>query len=197
MISSGGNADSNMVAQAATASVCAESATSPRAVSISLQNCWISIAAKDATQPSEQTRAWNRRAFTRSRSSLTAVSQTGESIPDVSVLTGRPEGPDLRNRTQPDSPDTRHETTDQKVGGLSPSERATYQQVRAISLTGLSDAVDLCERLPALLRVDIAAFGKTDFDAADNGGQPLGVRQTVAVATDQMVSALSRRPLLN
>ena len=40
--------------------------------------------------------------------------------------------PDLRIRTPADSPDARHETTDQKVGGSSPSERATYTQVRAI-----------------------------------------------------------------
>jgi hypothetical protein len=41
--------------------------------------------------------------------------------------------PDLRNRTPMDLTDIRHETTDQKVGGSGPSDRATYPQVRAIS----------------------------------------------------------------
>ena len=57
-------------------------------------------------------------------SSLTALSQTGESSPDADALTGLPTDPDLHNRTPADSPDTWHETTDQKVGGSSPSERA-------------------------------------------------------------------------
>jgi hypothetical protein len=58
------------------------------------------------------------------RPSLTALSQTGESNPDTDALTGLPTDPDLHNRTPADSPDTRHETTDQKAGGSSPSERA-------------------------------------------------------------------------
>ena len=47
--------------------------------------------------------------------SLTALSQTGESRPDSSALTSQPTDLDLRNRTPTDSPDTRYETTDQKV----------------------------------------------------------------------------------
>ena len=47
-------------------------------------------------------------------SSLTALSQTGESSPDADALTGLPTDPDLHNRTPADSPDTWHETTDQK-----------------------------------------------------------------------------------
>ena len=47
------------------------------------------------------------------RPSLTALSQTGESSPDTDALTGLPTDPDLHNRTPADSPDTRHETTDQ------------------------------------------------------------------------------------
>ena len=49
-------------------------------------------------------------------SSLTALSQTDELIPDLAVLAGQPMDPDLRNRTPADSPDAQHETTDQKVG---------------------------------------------------------------------------------
>ena len=45
--------------------------------------------------------------------SLTALSQTGEPIPDADGSAGRATDPDLGNRTAPDSPDTRHETTDQ------------------------------------------------------------------------------------
>jgi hypothetical protein len=37
---------------------------------------------------------------------------------------------DLRIRTPVDPPDARHETTDQKVGGSSPSERAEHPQVK-------------------------------------------------------------------
>jgi hypothetical protein len=47
--------------------------------------------------------------------SLTALSQTGEPIPDADGSAGRATDPDLGNRTAPDSPDTRHETTDQKA----------------------------------------------------------------------------------
>ena len=57
------------------------------------------------------------------RPSLTALSQTGESSPDTDALTGLPTDPDLHNRTPADSPDTRHETTDQKIavqGALTP-----------------------------------------------------------------------------
>jgi hypothetical protein len=58
--------------------------------------------------------------------------------------------PDLRQWTLSERPDVRHETTDQKVGGSSPSERATYSQVRAtfsgvrgglLACCGLEDAV--------------------------------------------------------
>ena len=42
--------------------------------------------------------------------------QTGELIPDTDASAGRATDPDLGNRTALDSPDARHETTDQKVG---------------------------------------------------------------------------------
>jgi hypothetical protein len=48
--------------------------------------------------------------------SLTALSQTGEPIPDADGSAGRATAPDLGNRTEPDSPDTPHETMDQKAG---------------------------------------------------------------------------------
>jgi hypothetical protein len=60
--------------------------------------------------------------------SLTALSQTGESSPDADALTGLPTDPDLHNRTPADSPDTWHETTDQKgtklKGGCRPGPAA-------------------------------------------------------------------------
>jgi hypothetical protein len=50
---------------------------------------------------------------------LTALSQTRELASDLGVLVGAPMDPDLHGRTRPDW----HGTTDQKVGGSSPSER--------------------------------------------------------------------------
>ena len=47
--------------------------------------------------------------------SLTALSHTGEPIPDEDAGAGRATDPDLGIRTVPDSPDTRHETTDRKA----------------------------------------------------------------------------------
>jgi len=64
--------------------------------------------------------------------SLTAVSQTGGTAPDSGVLCGHPVDPDLRKRTRQHWPDVLYATTDQKVGGSSPSERARQTQVRAI-----------------------------------------------------------------
>jgi hypothetical protein len=59
---------------------------------------------------------------------LTAVSQTGETAPDENVLTGRAVDPDLRIRTPADWPDVWYGTTDQKVGGSNPSERARVRR---------------------------------------------------------------------
>ena len=47
---------------------------------------------------------------------LTALSQTGGLPLDLGVIIGLPMDPDLHGGTRPDSPDTRHENTDQKVG---------------------------------------------------------------------------------
>ena len=55
---------------------------------------------------------------------LTALSQTGCPTQDLGAAIGQRTDPDLRIRTPADSPDIRHGTTDQKVGGSSPSERA-------------------------------------------------------------------------
>jgi hypothetical protein len=55
---------------------------------------------------------------------LTALSQTAGTAPDSGVLSGHSMDPDLRKQTSAHWPDVRHETTDQKVGGSSPSERA-------------------------------------------------------------------------
>ena len=56
--------------------------------------------------------------------SLTAVSHTGGTAPDSGILFGHPVDPDLREQTRPHWPDVFPATTDQKVGGSSPSERA-------------------------------------------------------------------------
>jgi hypothetical protein len=44
--------------------------------------------------------------------SLTAVSHTGGTAPDLGVLAGHPADPDLRQRTPADWPDGWHATTD-------------------------------------------------------------------------------------
>lgn len=46
------------------------------------------------------------------------------------------------------------------------------------------------ERIVELLRVDIAAFGKTDFDAADGESQPLDVRRAAEDAVRRAAGAL-------
>ena len=58
---------------------------------------------------------------------LTHVSQTGDEEPDSVVLDGRVMDPDLLVWMSVDSLDVRHETTDQKVGGSSPSECANVR----------------------------------------------------------------------
>jgi hypothetical protein len=60
--------------------------------------------------------------------SLTTFSRTGRTTPDTGSNAGQPLDYDLRIRTPAHWPDTFHWSTDQKVGGSSPSERA---QVRA------------------------------------------------------------------
>jgi hypothetical protein len=60
------------------------------------------------------------------------LSQTGESSPDTDALTGLPTDPDLHNRTPADSPDTRHETTDQKVAGSSPRDMREMSEAPVI-----------------------------------------------------------------
>jgi hypothetical protein len=64
------------------------------------------------------------------RPSLTALSQTDESSQDRDTLTGQPPDPNLRNRTQPNLPDIRHETTDLKgaqlQGGAAAPDPAAY-----------------------------------------------------------------------
>ena len=47
------------------------------------------------------------------------------------------------------------------------------------------------ERVVEMLRVDIAAFGKTDFDTADNEGQSLDVRRTAEDAVRRATGALA------
>ena len=47
---------------------------------------------------------------------LTALSQTGEPRPDWVDLTGQPTDSDLCIQTPADSPDIRHETTEQMLG---------------------------------------------------------------------------------
>lgn len=47
------------------------------------------------------------------------------------------------------------------------------------------------EHVVETLRVDIAAFGKTDFDAVDNEGQPLDVRRTAEDAVRRAAGALA------
>jgi len=64
---------------------------------------------------------------------LTDLSRTARSEVDPGVFTRWMMDPDLDDRTPADLADDRHETTDQKVGGSSPSERATYAQFRVIS----------------------------------------------------------------
>ena len=61
---------------------------------------------------------------------LTDISQTAWTTPDPRALYGRRVDPDLRKRTGAYLPDVLYVTTDQKVGGSSPSERARYPQVR-------------------------------------------------------------------
>jgi hypothetical protein len=45
--------------------------------------------------------------------SLTALSRTGETTPDLGIITGHPVDPDQRKWTTADEPDAPHETTDQ------------------------------------------------------------------------------------
>lgn len=47
------------------------------------------------------------------------------------------------------------------------------------------------ERIVELLRVDIAAFGRTDFDAAGNESQSLDVRRTAEDAVRRAAGALA------
>jgi hypothetical protein len=62
---------------------------------------------------------------------LTAFSRTGWTALDLGVLSGHPADPDLRKRTSAHWPDVLHATTDQKVGGSSPSERASQSPRRS------------------------------------------------------------------
>jgi hypothetical protein len=62
--------------------------------------------------------------------SLTDLSRTGEPTPDSGALARHPPDPDQRKWTQADKSDDTHETTDQKVGGSSPSECATVSAGR-------------------------------------------------------------------
>jgi hypothetical protein len=63
-------------------------------------------------------------------SPLTALSQTAEPAPDLSVLTGYEMDPDQLGWTPADSPDARHETTEQKgtqrQGGAAAPDPAAY-----------------------------------------------------------------------
>jgi hypothetical protein len=47
------------------------------------------------------------------------------------------------------------------------------------------------EHLVEVLRLDIAAFGRTDFDAVDNEGQPLDVRRAAEDAVRRAAGALA------
>jgi hypothetical protein len=59
--------------------------------------------------------------------------------------------PELRGQTEAHWPDGSHETTDQKVGGSSPSERAPSTQVRALLRS--KERLRLLSRAVSLLRI--------------------------------------------
>jgi hypothetical protein len=57
----------------------------------------------------------SRRSMARRTSFLSQLSQTGHLALDLGAVTRQPIDPDLPNRAPVDSPDARHETTDQKA----------------------------------------------------------------------------------
>ncbi len=90
---------------------------------------------------------------------ITVVSRTGGTASDSGVLYGHPVDPDLRKQTRPHWPDALYATTDQKVGGSSPSERARPEALSA----SVNNPLDLRTAVKYSSRAVIAAASVTGW----------------------------------
>jgi hypothetical protein len=82
---------------------------------------------------------------------FTALSQTSGQTSDAGVPTGQSKNPHVRERTPPDSPDTRHETTDLKVVP-DPCPMRQFTRVMTVTLGQHSAGHDLAWRMWAKSR---------------------------------------------